>query len=214
MSLTVKLFKLIADNIIPFGDRLFSHDDQKVESGRHTEARNNTARRMKKAVKEGKLDPSFMHTAERMQAKSGEQRKVRSARHYDKKQYAIDQVSKVATLASQVASGTGLLIPPAAGTLKAVAAVSDVTVVATQAATAGNIAKHVKKAKKTDTLVRAAGVALPILSIPIMVAATPIIAPLMTATVLGTAAAAVITTALAVDGVTYFLQKDIETKTT
>lgn len=183
-SYTMSFISYAVHNFIPYGDCIPGMERKEpVINKKQEKARLATAKRMKQAVKEKKLDPSFANAASRMEYRA---KKNLSERNYSKKQYPIDQLAKAAPLLDVVVPGVGITMT----TLS-------------QAGSAYNVSQYANESPSTqDTILKTAK-----LVAPIMVTLTspwwmPLIAPYMTASVIG-GTAAVLGTALTLDAIQY-----------
>lgn len=184
MSFTGKLLGFVRDSI-PFGREIFPHGQSEyLESSHQTEARNSTARRMKQAIKEGKLNPKYLPAVKEMAKKKD----IIASKRYDRSQYPIDQAYNAASLVG--------LVPP-------MKKVGELAIAASRLKTAHHIINESAHSSYRDALIRTAGLAVPIVW---STTVKPALASYMTATTLISTGALVLGTALAVDAVSSVLK--------
>jgi hypothetical protein len=194
---TQQLAEMCTKTCIPYGSELVKkgnellgnqRDVEKV-SKRQENARITTAKQIHRAVKEGKLDPSYEEKAKNMKRKG---KKQLAEINYADRQYTLLQVGKSS-------SALNYFIPGSGSITSAVTTLGTVKNLTSYASEAPTYIETAAKVSKDLLLPIALSVTAPIWT-PLVV---PLVAPLA-----GVTAAGVVATAIAADGICYLYTRN------
>lgn len=190
MSYTRQLIEVTVNNVIPYGDKLieagntalginYTESKKTKNSKRQQKARITTAHSINRAVKEGRIDPSFKKAADEMKNRA---RKELAEDHYEKNQYLVNQIGTAAPILDVIVPGSGTL----ANTVYRVGTIK-------------NLAEHAQEMPNyKDIAVKTAMFVTPIIAGATSALWMPFVAPW-----LSVAAAGAVSTALVADGIHY-----------
>ncbi len=183
MSYTMSLIQTGVSAVVPFADKIpgMENTAPKKISKKQEQTRLKVAQSMQKAIKEGRLDPSYSTAVTNMQTKA--QKNISEA-NYSNTQYGLDQLGKLSPVLDAVIPGSGIIAKTAV-----------------QVGTVQNLKRYADETPSTkDTLLKTAKFAAPILA----GLTAPFWMPFVTPVVIATGAAAVVSTAIALDGLSYY----------
>lgn len=185
MAYTCSLFQWGISAIVPFGDQLSGMSSKTPVSKRQEKTRIATAKKIKKAIKEERANPSLETSVNKMKMNA---QKNLAESFYKDNQYIYDQLGKSASPLDAIIPGSGIIS----------------TIVA-RTGTANNLKQFAEESPSyKDTALKMSQAAVPVIIGALSPLWQPLVEPYITATVLGSTALVVVGVAITLDAVKYF----------